>query len=166
MTTKQSRTRSRAKSTGRPFSRPHSSLGFAGSSSSLQRIALSSSGSGFNVRDYFHQHGPSAELTLGINGRPSKDQTLLNYVQKCRVEALLDGVEDTRVGSDVSYLQQRTGVQAPVHAPLCWDTVLKHAEVYIYRHNCTHTHTQSHYIHIPLYIYSKQKSTESFIFHI
>ena len=128
------RTRSRVRSAGRTLPRPHTALGLTGSST--RRTSHSQSLAGFDVHEYFRQNGPGAELTVGVNGQPSRDQALLNYVQKCKAEALLDATEDARVRVDDSNSVQGAthspGRHVPVQrVPLCWDSTLHETEVYI-----------------------------------
>lgn len=115
MTTKPSRSRSRPRSSsGRSLSRPHTALGLTGSS--IHRISYSKS-LGFDLQGYFRQHGPCAELTVGVNGQPSRDQALLNHVQRCRAEALPGRVEAARVCGGER--QGATGRRVP--PDMCWD---------------------------------------------
>ena len=114
--------------------RPHTSLGFATSADQLPCV-------GFDVRDYFRKHGSGAGLTVGVNGRPSRDAALQNYVQDCRTEALLcelgcDGgerfAEETSWREDGLKPRRTSGLRRLVpansaRAPLCWDAVVQEA---------------------------------------
>ena len=115
-------------------SRPHTSLGFATSADQLPCV-------GFDVRDYFRKHGSGAGLTVGVNGRPSSDAALQNYVQDCRTDALLcelvcDGgemfAEETSWREDGLKPRRTSGLRRLVpanraRAPLCWDAVVQEA---------------------------------------
>lgn len=92
--------------------RSQSSFGFTG----RKRIDDPLSHTGFDVLSYFRKHGSAAELTVGVNGRPSNDAGLQNYVQDCRAEALLCELE---YEEDLLQARNSTGLRS-MRAPLCW----------------------------------------------
>ena len=129
-------------SVDRQPSRPQTSLGFTGSTDQLPLA-------GFDVRGYFRNHGSAAELTVGVNGRPSTDTAVQNYIQDCRTEALLSelqldydelGEEEDPAGEMLALAwrdeldshstagPQKLFPAKSMQAPLCWDTLLHEKE--------------------------------------
>ena len=117
-------------------SRPKTSLGF-----SRNDDRALPSGLGFDLSGYFRQHGSGTGLTVGINGRPSRDAALQNYVHECRVEALLCELEKEeevaeeevwRWEGEHSSHHKPTNTRRLAYTeriPLCWDTLLHEKEV-------------------------------------
>lgn len=101
----------RSSSVSKQTSRPQTSLGFTRRERDDPLFHT-----GFDVLSYFRKHGSTAELTVGVNGRPSKDAVLHNYVQDCRAEALLCELE-----------HEEDSLQG-WRAPSRWNTLLQETE--------------------------------------
>lgn len=89
---------------------------------------------GFDVRNYFRQRGSAAEVRVGVNGRPSGDRTLQDYVEGCKRETIGRDENDCLSESENSTSEldrDRSSRQRlfPKQVPLCWKTLLKEREV-------------------------------------
>ena len=135
------------------FSRPGSTVGRQGSPSGAIKLpprAHTSQGfarkgdvppglepRGFDVRSYFRQRGSAGEVRVGVNGRPSSDRALQDYVEGCKRETVggdeydgLSGDENSTTELDRDQAsRQRLQRLFPKQVPLCWKNLLKETEV-------------------------------------
>ena len=87
---------------------------------------------GFDVSAYLEKYGSSAELVIGVNGRPSNDLYFQNYVRKCR-EALSLSEEDGACFESISFRRPRTASVTPAQL----QTTRSHSQI-------TQSHSQLH----------------------
>lgn len=126
----------RFSSVNRQTSRPQTSLGFTGRERDDPLFHT-----GFDVLSYFRKHGSTAELTVGVNGRPSSNVVLQNYVQDCRAEALLceleheeDSLQTWREKHYATTRLQSKSMRAP---PSCWTEAREQQSVFEIQHGNT-----------------------------
>ena len=107
----------------RPPPRASTSLGFV----QRRTLPVALEPQGFDVRSYLRQRGPAAGIIVGINGRPSGDRSLREYINGCRrgnVEETESSAEAEVEEGKLTEREQgfRDGSRRffPKPVPLCW----------------------------------------------